>query len=216
MTEVQKHLWADLSSAPLAPGVYAWYYNPLISDFDLTQVVAGVRSLRDTDRGAAERMVRETLDERLFSFMREEPYSARIGGALKPAYEGELHHAFRMSPDLIGRIVDDPERLQDIRRVLALSAPHFASPLYMGMSNNLRGRLAQHRRLIEKYRASLKDEPSALRDTDAGFAWQVAKRRIPLDRLTVFTCTVGNDDASIATDVENILNRLFYPVLGRN
>jgi hypothetical protein len=179
-------------------------------------LIEGVRSLRDFDRGAAERKVRESLDDRLFSFMREEPYRAQIGGALKPGYEGELHHTFKMSSDLIQRIVDDPERLRDIRRVLALSAPHFASPLYMGMSDNLRVRLAQHRRLIEKYRASLKDEPSASRDSDAGFAWQVAKRRIPLDRLMVFTCTIGNDDASIATDVENILNRLFYPVLGRN
>ena len=96
-----------------------------------------------------------------------------------------------------------------------MSAPMFASPLYMGMAGDLRSRLATHKALIERYRRLYRQEGEPARDSDSGFAWQVAKRRIPPDRLIVFTCTTAADN-NIAVDIENILNRIYYPILGRN
>lgn len=212
---IQKHLWADIVNAPALPGVYAWYYSPEITDRDLEQTITQLKACRDTDRLAAETLVRSTLDNRVFKHFREDPYQALIEGPLKPTYTGTLEHTFRVSAGLVQRIVDDPDRLKTIRAVLDMSAPMFASPLYMGMAGELRSRLATHKKLIERYRRlhGHTDEPA--RDSDAGFAWQVAKRKIPPDRLMVFTCTTAADDKT-AVDIENILNRIYYPILGRN
>ena len=212
---IQKHLWADIVNAPALPGVYAWYYSPEITDYDLEQTITQLKACQDTDRPAAEMLVRTTLDNRVFKHFREDPYQARVEGPLKPTYTGTLEHTFEVSSGLVRRIVDDPERLRTIRDVLDLSAPMFASPLYMGMAGELRTRLATHKALIERYRRLHRQGDEPARNSDAGFAWQVAKRRIPPDRLVVFTCTTAAD-ANTAVDIENILNRIYYPILGRN
>lgn len=212
---IQKHLWADIVNAPALPGVYAWYYSPEITDYDLEQTIAQLKACPEADRPAAEQIVRTTLDTRIFKHFREDPYQASIEGPLKPTYTGMLEHTFRVSSGLVQRIVDDPDRLRTIRNVLDMSAPMFASPLYMGMATELRNRLATHKSLIERYRRLHRQEAEPARDTDAGFAWQIAKRKIPPDRLIVFTCTTAADDKT-AVDIENILNRIYYPILGRN
>jgi hypothetical protein len=212
---IKKHLWADIVNAPALPGVYAWYYSPEITDYDLEQTISRLKECRDADRSGAEALVRETLDNRVFRHFREDPYQAVIEGPLKPAYTGTLEHTFRVSGGLVQRIVDDPDRLRTIRNVLDMSAPMFASPLYMGMATELRTRLATHKSLIERYRRLHRQEVEPARNTDAGFAWQIAKRKIPPDRLIVFTCTTPADDKT-AVDIENILNRIYYPILGRN
>lgn len=212
---IQKHLWADIVNAPALPGVYAWYYSPEITDYDLEQTISRLIAYRDTDRVAAEELVRTTLDSRIFQHFREEAYRANIEGPLKPTYTGTLEHTFKVSAGLVGRIVDDPDRLRTIRDVLDMSAPNFASPLYMGMAGELRSRLATHKTLIEKYRRLQRQGEEPVRNSDAGFAWQVAKRRIPPDRLIVYTCTTAAD-AKTAVDIEHILNRIYYPILGRN
>lgn len=212
---IQKHLWADIVNAPALPGVYAWYYSPEITDYDLEQTITQLKACRETDRPAAEALVRTTLDNRVFKHFREDPYQALLEGPLKPTYKGTLEHTFSVSGGLVQRIVDDPDRLRTIRNVLDMSAPMFASPLYMGMAGQLRSRLATHKSLIERYRRLHRQGDEPARDSDAGFAWQIAKRRIPPDRLVVFTCTTPADD-NTAVDIENILNRIYYPILGRN
>ena len=213
---IQKHLWSDLTSAPASPGVYAWYYQPDITDFDLNKTITDIVALREIDRAGAEKVVRDTLHDRLFRYFREDPYQAIVEGPLKPTYRGALQHAFEVSSGLVARIVEHPDRLRSIRNILKGSAPIFASPLYIGMSSNLRSRLGTHKMLIEKYRLTRMKEVQQPRESDAGFAWQVAKREISPDRLFVFTYVTQPEDETLATDVENILNRLFYPILGRN
>lgn len=213
---IQKHLWLDLASAPASAGIYAWYYQPAITDFDLNKAIATIAALRDTNRAGAEMAAREMLHDRLFRYFREDSYQAVVEGPLKPTYRGALEHTFEVSSGLISRIVDQPERLRSIRDILKGSAPIFASPLYIGMSSNLRTRLSTHKTLIEKYRLMRLKEVQQPRESDAGFAWQVAKREISPDRLFVYTCQTDSDDEDLAVDVENILNRLYYPILGRN
>ena len=212
-SEIQKHLWADLANAPDGPGVYAWYYSPEITDFDLDRTIEEARHA--PDRTEAERVIRAMLDGRLFHYFREEPYSAAISGSLKPTYVGSLEHDIAASASLVSRLAADPDRLRTIRDVLALSAPMFASPLYIGMATVLRGRLARHKELIERFRSMVPRDGQVSRSSDAGFAWQVAKRKIPPERLFVFTCSTESDDGT-AVDIENILNRICYPILGRN
>lgn len=213
---IQKHLWADLTSAPTAPGIYAWYYSPQITDYDLENAIKGLTEKSKVSRAEAERSAKTLLDERIFKQFREEPYRAVVEGPLKPTYNGVLEQTSEVSAGLVSRLVEDPERLRFLRDILNQSAPMFASPLYIGMSVNLRVRLGRHKSLIEKYRGTVARETIGQRSSDAGFAWQVAKRQIPPDRLFVFTCIIGSEDENTAIDIENVLNRLYYPILGRN
>lgn len=93
---IQKHLWADIVNAPALPGVYAWYYSPEITDYDLEQTITQLKAFRDTDRAAAETLVRTTMDNRVFKHFREDPYQARLEGPLKPTYTGTLEHTFEI------------------------------------------------------------------------------------------------------------------------
>lgn len=212
-SEIQKHLWADLANAPDGPGVYAWYYSPEITDFDLNRTIESARSAHD--RAEAESVIRGMLDGRLFHYFREEPYTASVSGPLKPTYVGSLEHDTAASSSLVSRLAAEPDRLRTIRDVLALSAPMFASPLYIGMATVLRNRLSRHKELIERFRSVVPRDGHVSRNSDAGFAWQVAKRKIPPERLFVYTCSMTSDDGT-AVDIENILNRICYPILGRN
>lgn len=200
---IQKYLWADLGSAPEASGVYAWYYIPEITDYDLERTIEAVQS--SSERIEAELVIRTMLDGRLFHYFREKPYTATISGALKPAYAGYLEHETEASASLVSRLASEPERLRTIRDVLSLSAPMFASPLYIGMAKVLRSRLANHKKLIEQFRSSVPRDGQTIRNSDAGFAWQIAKRKIPPERLLIYTCPISSDDGT-AVDIENILS----------
>jgi hypothetical protein len=212
-SEIQKYLWAELANVPEMPGVYAWYYSPEITDFDLEKTIEKVRSA--TNCAEAESVIRTMLDNRLFHHFREEAYTAVVSGQLKPSYTGALEHDTTVSNSLVSRLATDPDRLRSIRDVLALSAPMFASPLYIGMATVLRARLARHKDLIERFRSTVPRDGQATQNSDAGFAWQVAKRKIPPERLFVYTCSIPGADGT-AVDIENILNRICYPILGRN
>lgn len=212
-SNIQKHLWADIANAPAVSGVYAWYYSPEITEFDLERTILAARTA--ADRSDGEDAVRSLMDDRIFRYFREEPYNAELSGPLKAAFSGKLDHNATVSHSIVSRLADDPERLRAIKNVLALSAPMFASPLYIGMAAVLRTRLARHKDLIEKYRSAAPRDGQVSRSSDAGFAWQIAKRKIPPERLFVFTCSIAGDDGT-AVDVENILNRICYPILGRN
>lgn len=216
---IQRFLWAEIYTTPASPGIYAWYYSPEITLFDLKEAIESLEELLCSgNKDEARCYVRELLDKRLFHYFRELPYRARIAGPLKPTHEGYLEHKPDISDSLVSRIVECPQRLQLIRDVLEVSAPHFASPLYIGMSDNLRQRLSKHKSLIEKYRSrGVRDETDRTHTQagDMSFADQIVQRRIPPERLFVVICELTNLDSD-PVDIENILNRIYYPVLGRN
>ncbi len=213
--QIRKHLWGDLASVPANPGIYAWYYSPELTDHDIEKAIRKIHEMVAQDRRqGAEDLVRTLLEERVFCYFREDPYEARLEGPLKPKFEGILTHQSSPSVSLVSRIVEDPTRLRIIRQVLNVSAPMFASPIYIGMSDNLQHRISKHKSLIERLRSGAARAVGA-DDSDMSFASRVAARRIPPERLFVYTCAIVEADAA-AVDIENVLNRIYYPILGRN
>jgi hypothetical protein len=91
----------------------------------------------------------------------------------------------------------------------------FASPLYIGMATVLKVRLAKHKELIERFRSSIPRDRQTSQSSDAGFAWQIAQRKIPPEKLFVCTC-LTSDEHGTAVDVENILNRIESARLSRS
>jgi len=205
------------------PGLYSWYYRVELADKDIVDCISGVKAgVSESDR---ESMVRDFLEDRLFRYYREVPYAVTLSGKLKPKYQGKIDHAPDLSDSLIARLAQNPEALHDIKRALKLAVPLFASPIYIGVAGRLRQRLLQHVALIEYFlnlQASTLDlDPTAGTTTeedasDHKFAYEVSMvRGFRASNLVVNTLELPVEDR-VRFDLENILNRINYPLCGRN
>ncbi|PEG34362.1 hypothetical protein CQY20_25910 [Mycolicibacterium agri] len=208
--------WHEIGDTPASPGVYAWYYTPEITAFDLENIINEIEELLKLgESSAAKAVVKAFLEKRVFQYFEEQPYEAQLRGPLKPRYEGRIHHVPVLSDSMLERILEDPRRLVTIRSVLAASAPEFASPIYIGMSDCLRVRLRRHKSLIEKFGEISGPQPQEGTQRDYTFAREIRARKIPPSRLFVITRII-NDAPGTYIDIENILNRIHCPLLGRN
>ena len=218
--------WREISNIPESPGIYAWYYTPEITDFDLDKIIDAVRCFRKKGAfQAAEQSIRDFLETHLFTYFKQEPYHMLLTGPLKPRYEGIVTHQSGLSDALVKRLADDPIRLRTMRQILEKSTPNFASPIYIGMSEKLCTRLKRHKSLIETYREELSfsvdfqdseiiTPEEKERETD--FARRICARKIPPTRLSVVVSLLDEVKSNEYVDAENVLNRLHYPLLGRN
>lgn len=209
--------WTEISDIPQKPGVYAWYYSPEITDYDLQDAIKQINNCKENKQEeSAKQIIKIFLEKNIFEYFQEEPYQAFLQGSLKPKYVGYLEHRPSITEDLVLRIIEEPERLETVRKVIELSAPNFSSPIYIGMSDKLGNRLKQHKRLIEKYQT----EPASQEDVkkenvDQSFAREVCRRKfLPINLFVVIN--IIENDGKRYIDIENILNRIHYPLLGRN
>jgi hypothetical protein len=215
MSGLERYDWSELASVPEAPGVYAWYCRPVLAVRDVETVIENSKQYQlagEADK--AETLLKDFLDRFLFRLFQEDPFKAELSGPLKPSFYGELAQQIPTSASLARRLVENPERLRTIQTVLDRAAPDFASPIYIGMSSNLRNRLQQHKSWIQRYRDGSANSAGE-NDTASSFALQVVRRGMRPERLFVNIRTVSSD-ADTTVDIENILNRICYPILGRN
>jgi len=219
MSQSKKYDWSEISQIPNIPGIYAWYYAPEITKFDLKKAIESIAESKCSEKqNEARKTIRNFLQENLFKFFQKDSYYASIKGALKPVYRGELEHIQNLSDSLIERILENPHRLSTIKTVIEKSAPNFSSPLYIGMSEKLRDRLMTHKMMIERYRArnfieNIDDKNEG--DSDKNFAYRICQRGFIPTRLFVMIQKIEKTDQHFV-DIENILNRIYYPLLGRN
>lgn len=206
--------WSEIDLAPETPGVYAWYSRLVISKADIDDIVNRVRMAQQESEAKARAEIENALDRFIFSPYRETPYQVALRGQLKPKFSGEVLHEPSKSDSLIGRLASDPDRFRTVAEVLRSAAPWFTAPLYIGMAINLRGRLKQHRNKIVELR-DLQGQASINDVAEAGFANQVVARDFDPTNLFVHIAEVDVDTGE-HNDLENILNRINYPIFGRN
>ena len=113
-----------------------------------------------------------------------------------------------------------PDRLWAFKTILEEAVLEFASPIYIGMAVNLQTRVLRHKHLIQKYkRGSAFDldegELSEEETSDRSFAREVVRRGFSLSRLIV-SVRVIESSLNVQLDAENILNRINFPLCGRN
>jgi hypothetical protein len=193
-------------------GIYAWYYSVAIGDYDIKNISDYLNATSSEADKYAE--VRSFLDRHLFSYFVEDSYQARIHGKLMPEFKGSLNHVSQISDSLIYKIIDDPQVLFDLKKVIDSLRIEFSSPIYIGMSDNLQSRVNKHKQLIESYKGHKKVHQD-LDDRDENFAARVASRGMNETKLKVAIMYVPSDE-NLHNIMENILNRINYPVLGRN
>jgi len=222
MTIKTTYKWQEIINVPQKSGVYAWYFSPEITEFDLSEAIQKLKAYQGSqDRESSLKLLDSFLFKNIFSYFEEDPYEAILSGPLKPKYQGKLSYQPNLSSSLIERILEDPERLRTIKNVLEKSAPFFSSPLYIGMAERLGSRLLQHKKLIEKYRSQMPIQDKTLShegdygDVDNSFAFEIYRRQITPSRLFV-AINIIDDKKQNYVDIENILNRIHYPLLGRN
>jgi hypothetical protein len=216
MNNNQTLAWSEIGKAPDLPGIYAWYFHPELTDHDINFLI---NKIKENPSNAAKE-IRSFFTERLFKYFMQKPYEVELTGQLKPRYSGTVEHVQEISESLIKRIKENPEKLFSIRNILQQSAPMFASPLYVGMSVSIRQRVLQHSNFIKKYKESFNNPLLRVFDDEVlseekSFAQRVVERGIPSSRLFLVYQTTGTD-LDIQVDVENIINRIYYPTLGRN
>lgn len=215
--------WHEVAAAPEMPGIYAWYFKPELTDFDISSLIASLEGeSAKCDDSFRRKLVRDFLVRRIFCYFEQKPYLVELSGQLKPKYRGEVDHQpdLDLSDALIDRILLDPTRLYRLKRPLDETTPMFASPLYIGMADkSLRVRLTTHKRLISSMENTAAYTAALIADyelsfSDKTFAERVRSRGIPSSRLFVVLQAV--DSSHDPNDIENILNRIYFPVLGRN
>jgi hypothetical protein len=98
--------------------------------------------------------------------------------------------------------------------VLSQAAPFFTAPLYIGMASNLRSRLLHHKKLITQF----SDNPGSVMGEEggSGFAKQVVARGFDPTQLFVACIAIDDIESDEQVDLENILNRINFPIFGRN
>lgn len=215
------YYWQEINSIPIsASGIYAWYFTPELSERDLDDIL---KSLKASSRTESVAELESFLSTAVFDFFTETPYKAIIKGPLKAGYVGELMHESRVSPSMLDRLVDNPERLRLIKEVLLASSPNFSSPLYIGMAKSLGTRLKKHKSLIDSYRSGGQgvvhgDDGDSTLVRDQSFAREVVERKIPSSGLRVYTSEMEVTERmpDVYKDIENILNRIHFPLFGKN
>ena len=206
--------WSELELAPEGPGVYAWYSRLVIARADVEGVIKRVKDAQSKDEVVARQEVEAALDRFIYGPYRETPYQVSLRGQLKPKFSGEVQHEPSKSDSLIGRLASKPERFRTVTDVLKTAAPWFTAPLYIGMAINLRSRLMQHRNKIVELR-DIQSQASIDDPAEAGFANQVVARNFDPTNLFVHVAELSVDTGE-HNDLENILNRINYPIFGRN
>lgn len=207
--------WHEIDKIPQRPGIYSWYLKLHISQADIEDVVKKVIVTKEESHDEARKIIEGFIFKFILNPFKEEPYEVSIKGKLKPKYNGLVHNdQNEISETLVLKILDDPNTLYDLVNIISGVSPYFNSPLYIGMAKNLKKRLCQHKSTIIKLKENSIEINLDLKN-DAGFARQVVSRNMNYANLFVHVayCDTNNLDPNI---LENILNRINYPIFGRN
>jgi len=216
-----RYRFHEVAGTPEGPGVYAWYCRYELPERNIDDLI---KSLQGVELEKQRDLVRAFLGRYLFSYFQEQPYDVVIKAPLRPYYEGSVEHISCISSSLVERFVNEPMRLKTLASLLRAATPEFASPIYIGSTKSLRQRLLKHVDLIRQYRESLLNlKPSEIeaittseQKADHSFAREAGLvRRFDPNDLWVYTFDIDLDP-EYTFDIENILNRINFPLCGRN
>jgi hypothetical protein len=207
----------EVSDADSQPGLYAWYLR----------IQPGERNIESSENflKALKRITEQICYPTL---------NAQLQGHLNMQLQGDLRHVWyghddnQFSPQF-QEILNHPEEREILGQILEVTVPLLTGPLYIGVSKNLHQRIQQHTQLIEKYRQeyqedTMEDPPVDGEDSlqnDENFAQRIVDRDIDPNHLVVGVIYVSHPNLSTARirkavgAIETLLNRMFYPILGR-
>ena len=210
--------FSEVSDAMSKPGLYAWYLTMRLGKADLNTPENTTQALN-----------------KFAETMCYPPLLMNLQGHLNLQLEGELKHVHfghannKHNSPLLQEVLNDPKGRQTLSNIFELAVPLLCCPLYIGVSNNLKNRLNQHTKLIQTYQeekvqreielaniAPVDDQEDL--EHDKNFAMRVVERKINPNNLIVGTIYPKENTPIVRKAVEaaeTLLNRMFYPILGR-
>ena len=213
----------EVSNADPKPGLYAWYL----------MIKVGKANIKSPE---PENFLRRL--ERIAEQLHYPTLPVQIQGHLSPKMKGDLRHIWyghEKYPFSGGfrEILSRSEEREILGEILESAVPLLTSPLYIGVSKNLQIRLEQHKRLLQEYQRHRQLQQEYQEDTiqfplidneeslknDRNFAQRIVTREIDLNHLAVSIVphlqpSLGKIYKAIGV-AETLLNRMFYPILGR-
>lgn len=215
--------FGEVPAVEAKPGLYAWYLRIIPGKSNIESSENFVKALKRIN----EQLCYPTLTMQLRGH-----FSMNMKGDLKHIWYGHDEKPFAKK---FKKVLDNPEEREVLNCILESVVPFFTGPLYIGVSKNLKKRLQVHTQLIQKYRKEYHDNTESLEDTtpdisvdsksslrnDKNFAQRIVERRIDPNHLAVSITYVSHPQLSeerirkTIETTETLLNRLFYPILGK-
>lgn len=205
--------FGEVPDADPTPGLYAWYLR----------IKPGKINLESPENfSKALKRITEQLCYPDFSMQLRGHLNLHLKGDLKHLWYGHEENRFS---NQFQSILEQPEEREILGEILELTVPMLTGPLYIGVSKNLQLRLEQHVQLIQGYQedtiqySSIDSEESL--ENDKNFAQRIIERRIDPNHLIVGIVYVSHPHVSpprirkAIETAETLLNRMFYPILGR-
>ncbi len=223
----------DVDRAPEAPGISAWYavFRAGPPDWKLKpgpngdEAIDGFLNLIRRYAGYHEPLPIDLVGRGT--------YGARWRGDLvlddplrapEQTADGDAGSVERTSR-LMGA-VESEDRRRTMAKVLEMVSPAFSSPLYIGVAENLRTRLSQHKQSVTRAAEWLRDHPDDAEVVQArgkSFGARAAARDIPMEHLEAWVIELDDQQGQLSTkqlrtvaeSAEWLLHRLYGPILGR-
>jgi hypothetical protein len=209
--------FGEIPDADPKPGLYAWYLK----------VKPGEGNIRSPENFAKALIrITEQLCYPTLSMELQGHLGLSMKGDLKHLWYG--HEEYQFS-DQLKEILSLSEEREILGDILELAVPLLTGPLYIGVSKNIRQRLQVHKRLIQKHLQEFEEDtdpdmPVDSEDSllsDQNFAQRIAERKINPNQLVVGIVYVSHSHLPPARirkaieSAETLLNRMFYPTLGK-
>ena len=199
------------------PGLYAWYFKIELGSNNIESPQDFFKALKNF----TEKICHPSLYMQL-----EGHFNMLLKGNLRHIWYGHDDNPFT---DKFKEMLNHREEREVLSNILKKAVPLLTGPLYIGVSKNLQQRLRTHTQLIQKYLQKNQEVFSQDRPIDSleslqkddNFAQRIVKRKIDPNHLVVgvdYVCHPNLSPEQIRKTVENtetLLNRLFYPILGR-
>lgn len=225
----------DVDRAPESPGLYAWYVT----------FRAGPQDWKVSPGPNGDQAI-----EGFLNIIREyagyyEPLPIELAGrgSYGTKWEGLLEQDFPLrepqdgsdknraeASSQLNKLLEslaNEERRRVMTTILQRASPIFSSPLYIGVAENLRQRLGQHKNNYMKAYDWLREHPSDIdivRARGKSFGARAAARGIAMEHLEAWIIDLANEEdnkttkkhlRSTAEAAEWLLHRLYSPILGR-
>ena len=225
----------DVDQAPESPGLYAWYVSFRAGPHDWK-----IQPSPDGDQAIDGFL---GLLRKYAGFYEPLPIGLTGRGSYGAKWEGSLELDFPLRENAEGASAGDEEGMRRIdklmtslgneerRRVMATilekASPVFSSPLYIGVAENLRQRLKQHRQDFTKTHDWLRENPEhteTVRARGKSFGQRAAARNIAMEHLEAWVIDLADEEndevtkkhlRNTAESAEWLLHRLYSPILGR-
>ena len=201
--------FGEVPDAKPVPGLYAWYLR----------IRLGRNNIKSSENfSRALNRITEQICYPDLAMQLQGHLNLNLKGKLRHIWYGHDDNPFS---DSFKETLNHPEEREILSDILDLAVPLLTGPLYIGVSKNLRVRLQQHVRLIQGSDTARPIDSEESFENDKNFAERIKARKIDPNHLAVSVVDVSHPDISskrirkTVGTAETLLNRMFYPVLGR-